>query len=315
MERIPVAAVVGPTATGKSRLAVELALRFHGEVVSADSMQIYRGLSIGTAQPTQEEMKGVPHHLVGFQAPEQPFSVADYVPLASECIREIRKRGHLPVLAGGTGLYVGSLLHRLTFSPGGRDDALRAELFRKAGREGPQALWEELRSFDPQSAERIHPNNIGRLVRGIEIFRTTGVTMTEQIERSRREPSPYDACLIGLDYRDRSKLYQAINRRVDSMMAAGLLQEAKRVLALPDGTTARQAIGYKEFLPYFEGRCSLEEAVEQVKRESRRYAKRQRTWFRHQEQTEWIEIDEKPDFMSVCHEAETILCGRGWSLP
>ncbi|QAT49847.1 tRNA (adenosine(37)-N6)-dimethylallyltransferase MiaA [Caproiciproducens sp. NJN-50] len=313
MERIPVAAVVGPTATGKSRLAVELALRFHGEVVSADSMQIYRGLPIGTAQPAKEERKGVPHHLIGFHDPEKPFSVADYVALASECIRGIRERGRLPVLAGGTGLYVGSLLRHLSFSPEGRNEALRAELLRRAGKEGPKVLWEELRSFDPQSAERIHPNNVGRLVRSIEIYRETGITMTEQMERSRREPSPYDACLIGLDYRDRCKLYRAIDLRVDKMMETGLLPEAEMVLNLPEGTTARQAIGYKEFLPYFEGKCGLTEAVEQVKRESRRYAKRQRTWFRRQEQAEWIEIDEEPDFLSVSQKAEEILCRKGWN--
>ena len=312
--RIPVAAVVGPTATGKSRLAAELALCFHGEVVSADSMQIYRGLPVGTAQPTQAEMKGIPHHLIGFLELEKPFSVADYTVLASECIRKIRERDRLPILAGGTGLYVGSLLRHLDFSPEGRDEALRAELLQKAEREGAQALWEQLRRIDPRSAERIHPNNVGRVVRAIEIYRVAGITMTEQMERSRREPSPYDPCLIGLDYRDRSKLYCAINRRVDVMMEAGLLREAERVLSLPSGTTARQAIGYKEFLPYFEGRCSLEEAVEQVKRESRRYAKRQRTWFRRQEQAEWIEIDEEPDFASVLRKAEDILLKKGWNL-
>ncbi|MCI1964899.1 MAG: tRNA (adenosine(37)-N6)-dimethylallyltransferase MiaA [Oscillospiraceae bacterium] len=314
MKQIPVAAVIGPTATGKSRLAVELALHFHGEVVSADSMQIYRGLPIGTAQPAREEMNGIPHHLIGFQNPEQPFSVADYVTLASQCIREIRERGHLPILAGGTGLYVASLLHHLNFSPEGRDEALRAALFRQAEERGPQTLWDELNSFDPQSAKRIHPNNAGRLVRAIEIYRTTGITMTEQIERSHREPSPYDACLIGLDYRDRSKLYDAINRRVDKMMRAGLLQEAKKVLSLPEGITARQAIGYKEFIPYFDKTSDLSEAVEHVKQESRRYAKRQRTWFYRQEQAVWIEIDEEPDFESVCRKAEAVLLKKGWKL-
>ncbi|MFU0833728.1 MAG: tRNA dimethylallyltransferase [Oscillospiraceae bacterium] len=314
MERIPVAAVVGPTATGKSRLAVELAIRFHGEIVSADSMQIYRGLEIGTAQPTKEEMKGIPHYLIGFQDPEQPFSVADYVKLASDCITDIWKRGRLPIVVGGTGLYVGSLLHHLHFAPGGRDEALRAALFRKAEEEGSAVLWEELKSFDPQSAERIHPNNVGRLVRAIEVYRLTGMTMTEQIERSRKEPSPYDTCLIGLDYRDRAKLYHAINIRVDAMMQAGLEREAQRVFALSERTTARQAIGYKEFFPYFRGECSLEEAVEQVKRESRRYAKRQLTWFRRQENAQWIFIDEEPDFSSVCARADEILRKKGWGM-
>ncbi|OCN03280.1 tRNA (adenosine(37)-N6)-dimethylallyltransferase MiaA [Clostridium sp. W14A] len=314
MDRIPVAAVVGPTATGKSWLAVELALRHRGEVVSADSMQIYRGLAIGTAQPAREEMRGVPHHLIGFQDPERPFSVADYVALASERIRQISERGCMPFLAGGTGLYVASLLRHRSFTPEGRDDVLRESLFHRAEAQGPLALWEELKGFDPRSAERIHPNNIARLVRAIEIYRTTGTTMTEQVERSRREPSPYDACLIGLDYRDRNRLYEAINRRVDSMVEAGLVREAERVLGLPAGTTARQAIGYKEFLPYFNGECSLEEAAEQVKRESRRYAKRQLTWFRRQEQVEWIYLDEEPDFGSVCRRADEILLKKGWVL-
>ena len=313
-ERIPVAAVVGPTATGKSRLAVELALQFHGEVVSADSMQIYRGLAIGTAQPAEREKRGVPHHLIGFQDPEQPFSVADYVTLASECIRGIRERGALPIVAGGTGLYVGALLHRLDFSPQRKDEALRAELFRKAKTQGPGSVWEELRAFDPESARRIHPNNVSRVIRAIEVYRKTGVTMTEQRKRSRRSPSPYDVCMIGLACRERAKLYAAIDRRVDAMMEAGLLKEAERVLALPSETTARQAIGYKEFLPYFEGRCSLGEAVEQVKRESRRYAKRQMTWFRRQENAEWIYLDEEQGFESVSRRAVEILRGKEWDL-
>lgn len=312
MERIPVAAVVGPTATGKSRLAVALALAFGGEVVSADSMQVYRGLPIGTAQPSEEERRGVPHHLIGFLPPGRPFSVADYVALASERIAGIYARGRLPVVAGGTGLYVSSLLHGVRFSPQGRDAALRGALLHRAETEGPEALWEELRSFDPQAAERIHPNNVGRVVRAIEIYRATGTTMTGQIERSRAEQPPYDVCMIGLDYRDREKLYEAIGRRVDAMMEAGLLKEAKRLLSLGDAATAAQAIGYKEFRPYFDGECSLSDAVEQVKRESRRYAKRQRTWFRRQEDAEWIEIDGYPDFDSVCSRACGILRKKEW---
>ena len=310
--RVPVAAVVGPTATGKSRLAVAIALEFGGEVVSADSMQIYRGLAVGTAQPTERERRGVPHHLIGFLPPGRPFSVADYVALASERIAGIHARGRLPVVAGGTGLYVSSLLHGIRFSPGGRDEALRSALLQKAEAEGPGALWEELRTFDPRAAGRIHPNNVGRVVRAIEVYRATGVTMTERIERSREEEPPYDVCMIGLDYRDREKLSEAIGRRVDAMMEAGLLKEAKRVLALGEAATAAQAIGYKEFGPYFDGECSLSDAVDEVKKETRRYAKRQRTWFRRQENAEWIEIDGYPDFDSVCRKAFEILRGKGW---
>lgn len=314
MEKIPVAAVVGPTATGKTRLAVELALRFGGEVISADSMQIYRDLDVGTAKPTAAEMRGVPHHLIDFLDPSQPFSVADYVRLASENITEIRKRGKLPIVAGGTGLYVRSLLGGLNFSPQGRDEALREKLREKAEREGPQALLEELRTFDPESAERIHPNNVGRVIRAIEVYRVTGVMMTEQMRRSRATPPPYDTAFIGLTYRDRAKLYRAIDRRVDDMMSAGLLREAQMVFSMELPCTAAQAIGYKEFFPYFRGECALEDSVAEVKRESRRYAKRQLTWFRRDASVEWLYADEFADFPALLSRACGIIQRKGWEL-
>ena len=312
MERIPVAAVVGPTATGKTRLAVGLALKFGGEIVSADSMQVYRGLNIGTAKPTPEEMQGVPHHLIGFLDPSQPFSVADYVGLASESIAEISRRGKLPIVAGGTGLYARSLLGGLSFSPQGRDDTLREELRRKAECKGPQALLEELRTFDPESAERIHPNNVGRVIRAIEVYRVTGITITEQMRRSRQVPPPYDAVIIGLTYRDRAKLYGAIERRVDGMMCAGLLKEAKAVFSMEHPGTAAQAIGYKEFFPFFRGECSLEESVAQVKRESRKYAKRQLTWFRRDGSVEWLCVDEFNGFQALLLRACEIIRRKEW---
>lgn len=311
---IPVAAVVGPTATGKTHLAVELALRFGGEVISADSMQIYRGLNIGTAKPTLEEMQRVPHHLVGFLDPSQPFSVAEYVHLASKAAADVRKRGKLPIIAGGTGLYVSSFLKGLNFSPEGRDDALRSLLREKAKRDGPQSLVEELRTFDPESAARIHPNNVGRVIRAIEVYRVTGVTMSEQMRRSREAPSVYDATVIGLTYRDRAKLYEAIDRRVDRMMEAGLLQEAESVYAMERPATAAQAIGYKEFFPYFRDECTLEESVETVKRESRRYAKRQLTWFRREESVEWLFVDEFDGFQPLFARACEIIRRKGWKL-
>lgn len=313
MNRIPVAVVVGPTATGKSRLAAALALAFDGEVVSADSMQVYRGIPVGTAQPTETEMRGVPHHLIGFLPLSETFSAADYTALAAASIEKIRERGRLPVLAGGTGLYVSSLLRGVRFPCGGGDGTLRAELFRRAEAEGPEALWKELHGLDPEAAEKIHPNNIGRTVRAIEICQTTGVTMTEQLRRSREKTSPYDACVIGLDYRDRRKLYESIGRRVDTMMERGLLDEARRVLSPGSATTAAQAIGYKEFGPYFRGECGLSEAVEQVKRGTRRYAKRQRTWFRHQENAAWIYLDDVPDFEGALRLACEILREREWA--
>jgi tRNA dimethylallyltransferase len=311
---VPVAAVVGPTATGKTHLAIELALRFSGEVISADSMQIYHGLNIGTAKPTLEEMQRVPHHLVGFLDPSKPFSVAEYVRLASEAAADVRKRGKLPIIAGGTGLYVSSLLKGVNFSPEGRDDALRSLLREKAERNGSQSLVDELRTFDPESAARIHPNNVGRVIRAIEVYRVTGVTMSEQMRRSREAPSVYDAAVIGLTYRDRAKLYDAIDRRVDRMMEAGLLQEAESVYTMEYPATAAQAIGYKEFFPYFRGECTLEESVETVKRESRRYAKRQLTWFRREESVEWLFVDEFKGFQPLLARACEIIRRKGWKL-
>lgn len=305
--KIPVAAVVGPTASGKSRLAVEIALCKNGEIISADSMQIYRGMNIGTAKPTAEEMCGVPHHLVDFAELSQPFSVADYVALASKCITEVHARGKLPVIVGGTGLYVRSLLHNIQFTENDRDESLRTQLSQKAVREGVQPLMEELGQFDPESAARIHPNNVARVIRAIEIYCTTGITMTEQLERSKRIPSPYHSCVIGLDYRNRQTLYDRINHRVDLMMENGLLEEAKEVLSRPNSQTAIQAIGYKELLPYYHGECTLDEAVERIKQESRRYAKRQLTWFRRDEDIHWIFVDDYSASAEVTGAAVQIL--------
>lgn len=308
-QNIPIAAVVGPTASGKSRLAVELALRFDGEIVSADSMQIYKGMAIGTAKPTEKEMRGVPHHLIDFADPEKPFSVAEYVELAAKCVRDIHKWGRLPILAGGTGLYVRSFLQNIQFTEEERDDAFRAQMAAKAECEGAQALWDELYRIDTESASRIHPNNVGRVIRSLEIYHTTGKTMTQQLEASRRFDPPYHACIIGLDFADRQVLYNRINARVDEMLALGLEREAREVLA-QSSKTAAQAIGYKEFLPYFAGNSSLEEAVDSIKQETRRYAKRQRTWFRRDKEIHWILADEHPDFSSVADEAARIL--RAW---
>lgn len=304
--RIPVAAVVGPTASGKSRLAVELALQRCGEIVSADSMQIYTGMAIGTAKPTAEEMCGILHHLIDFADPQTPFSVADYVKLAEQCVADIHARGKLPILAGGTGLYVRSFLQNVQFTEEDRDDALREALRERAQREGVQSLVDELRTFDPESAERIHPNNLGRVIRAIEIYHTTGLTMTRQLELSKTKPSPYDACLIGLDFLDRQKLYERINARVEDMLTAGLEEEAREVLA-QNPLTARQAIGYKEWIPYFQGECSLEEVAETIKQETRRYAKRQLTWFRRDEAIHWLHVDDYPDFAALASAALHIL--------
>ncbi|MDD5952815.1 MAG: tRNA (adenosine(37)-N6)-dimethylallyltransferase MiaA [Oscillospiraceae bacterium] len=304
---IPVIAVVGPTASGKSGLAVALAKWLNSEVVSADSMQIYREMTIGTAKPTAEEMDGVVHHMVDFLPMTESFSVADYVAMAGECLKDIARRGKIPILVGGTGLYVRSLLQNLDFSDGDKDPALRESLRKKAETEGPSALLEELRSVDPESAERIEMRNVPRVIRAIELYRTTGKTMTEHLRDSRKTPSPYVSCMLGLNYRQRQTLYDRINRRVDDMMEKGLLDEAKNIFQQPGGQTALQAIGYKELKPYLDGEISLSEAVEKMKQGTRRYAKRQLTWFRREEDIHWLYPDDYIDEASLVDAAKSVV--------
>ncbi|HCC00708.1 MAG TPA: tRNA (adenosine(37)-N6)-dimethylallyltransferase MiaA [Ruminococcaceae bacterium] len=295
MTQIPVLTVVGPTASGKTRLAVALAQRYHGEVVSADSMQLYRGMPIGTAQPTSEEMQGVPHHLIGILDPSASCSVADYVAMAGPCIAEIHARGHVPVIAGGTGLYVDSLLSGRKFEPGGRNDALRAELRREASEKGEKVLWERLAAMDPEIAAKLHPHNLGRIIRAIEVCETAGMTMSEMQRRSELAPSPYHAFKIGIRFAERETLYKRINARVDAMMEAGLLDEAKALLSHSnfEEMTASQAIGYKELAGYMRKEQTLEEAIDTIKRSTRRYAKRQLTWLNRAKDIFWIDADEK----------------------
>lgn len=292
-------AVVGPTASGKTALAVKLAKKYDGEIVSADSMQIYKGMDIASAKPTEDEKEGIPHHLMGFLEPTEEFSVSDYVKLASDTIDQIIVRGNLPIVCGGSGLYIRSLLNNISFSDEERNDELRAELNERYINEGGEVLLKELAEFDPESAARLDPSNSKRIVRAIEIYHTTGITMTEQIARSRLVPSHYDVIAIGLTFSDRAKLYERINDRVDRMMEAGLLEETERFYSDKKSITASAAIGYKELKPYLEGRMSLEAAVEKLKMETRRYAKRQLTWFRRDEYIKWIEVDTTDDLMAA----------------
>lgn len=307
MSLIPLVAVVGPTASGKTRLAVDIALRFGGEVVSADSMQIYKGMDIGTAKPSREEMRGVPHHMLDIVGPDEPYSVAQYVADAKKVIEDIHARGCLPVLAGGTGLYVSSLVDNVGFTKTERDDKLRESLAEKARLEGGEALLEQLREFDPRSAETLHKNNLGRIIRAIEVYRTTGVTMTEQRERSRRTPRLYRPCLIGLNFKDREKLYSRIDARVDAMMAAGLAGEVRSLLGrgIDEKTTAMQAIGYKELARAIKDGTDLSAAAKEIKLSTRHYAKRQLTWFRRDERIGWIEAD--ADYENICQRAFDII--------
>lgn len=302
-ETIPLLAVVGPTASGKTALAVSLAKQYGGEIVSADSMQIYREMEIATAKPSPEEQKGVPHHFIGCISMNEEYHVARYVQEAGNVIREIRARGRLPVLCGGTGLYVSSLIDNISFSEEKRDDRLRNELEEQMKREGAQAMLERLASFDPQMAASLHPNNKGRILRAVETYLLTGITMTEHIRRSREVPSPYEPCMIGIDYRERQKLYDRINLRVERMMEMGLLEETRRILSLPGGKTASQAIGYKELEPYLRGEISLEEAVSNLKQATRRYAKRQLTWFRRDKRIQWFYPDSYENWTDFCGDA------------
>ncbi|HJB98139.1 MAG TPA: tRNA (adenosine(37)-N6)-dimethylallyltransferase MiaA [Candidatus Acutalibacter pullicola] len=295
-KKIAVAAVVGPTATGKTALGLQLCQRLQGEIVSCDSMQIYQGLPIGTAQPTREEREAAPYHLVDFLPVEEPFSVSDYVQMASSTIGQIHDRGHLPVLVGGTGLYARSLLRGFSFEEGGRDEALRQRLFQEAETCGPQALYQCLQKLDPKSAQEIHPNNVKRVIRALEYIQLCGEPFSAQAERSQTAESPYRYGMLCLSFRDREKLYRRIERRVDHMLEQGLLEEAQafylRCQKAQRIPTAAQAIGYKELFPYFRGEVSLEEAVENLKRETRRYAKRQITWFSREKNAAFLYVDD-----------------------
>lgn len=292
MKKIPLVAVAGPTATGKTALGVAIAKLYGGEIVSADSMQIYKGMDIATAKPTEQEMQGIAHHMMGFLDPKEPYSVALYADAARKVIEEIHSKGKLPVLVGGTGLYISTLLNNIQLAEESGDEALRRSLLQRLNEEGPQKLLCELSTFDPESALRLAKEKNGkRIVRAIEIYRTTGRTMTSQLEHSRKTPSPYLDVRIGLKCRDRENLYCRINERVDHMLENGLLSEAKAFLAQESGQTAKMAIGYKELKPYFDGQCTLSEAVEKLKRETRRYAKRQLTWFLRDGKIHWIDTD------------------------
>ena len=255
-------------------------------------MQIYKYMNIGTAKPTVEEMDGVPHHMLDFLEPDQSFSVADYVVEAGRIINDIYSRGKMPVLAGGTGLYISSLINGVHFSEMRSDDKLRKELENTAAQKGAEYMHKTLEKIDPELAKKLHPNDMGRIIRAIEVFRLTGITMSEQQRQSLAKPPVYNALLIGLTFSDRQALYNRINRRVDIMLESGLLEEA-RMLGDKYSRTASQAIGYKELSLYLKGQETPEDAKEKIKQETRRYAKRQLTWFRRNEKINWFDMQEE----------------------
>ena len=295
--KIPLIAVVGPTASGKTTLAVEICKRYGAEAVSCDSMQIYKGMDIATAKPTADEMQGVPHHLIGFLSPDEPFSVAKYCDMARDIIFDIDRRNKKAVLVGGTGLYYTSLVDNIEFLPEETDFEYREMLKKEAEKNGAQCLLDKLFEIDPESAKELHVNNLGRIIRALEIYHTTGKTKTMQNEESLKNPSPFSVLPICLDARDRQYLYDRINKRVDIMIENGLVEEAKEYFASDIGRTAAQAIGYKELAPFFNNEKSFDECIENLKMQTRRYAKRQLTWFRRDERMNFIYID---DYSSSC---------------
>ena len=286
-----VLAVVGPTASGKTWLGVELAKIYGGEVISADSMQIYKGMDIASAKPSEAEKQGIPHHLMGFLDRDVSFSAADYVQLANEKIQDILFRGKLPIIVGGTGLYIDSLLENVKFSEGGSDEAYREELYAFARDNGNEALHARLAELDPEAAESIHPNNLVRVVRALEVCKVTGRRFSELKKESRLVESPYNSLIIGLNFEDRQKLYDRIDMRVDEMVKAGLTEEARQLWLERGMKTAANAIGYKELIPYFEGKAELSDCIALIKQETRHYAKRQLTWFRKNARIEWLFLD------------------------
>ena len=288
----------GPTATGKTRLGVALAHRLNGEVVSADSMQVYRDIAIGTARPTPEEMEGIPHHMLAVADPKESYSVARYVRQATACVEDILRRGKQPILVGGTGLYIDALCRGRTFSDHQPETGTRTRLQDRVTREGLPALWRELEQVDPESAARLHPNDQKRILRALEVWYDTGKTISQHNRETQAIPPRYNALTIGLAFQDRQAMWRRIDQRVDEMVAAGLEDEVRRLLTsgISPKCTAMQAIGYKEFTQALSGEMTWQEATDVVKLRSRQYAKRQLTWFGRNPNTRWVRWDDPPEF-------------------
>ena len=305
--------VVGPTASGKTKMGVALAQRFHGEVVSVDSMQIYRGMAIGTAAPTPEEMEGVPHHMIGVADPAEQWSAARFVAAADRCVQDILRRGKQPIFVGGTGLYLDALVRGSAFAAGQQGGPVRQALQQRLAREGAAALLAELAQVDPETAARLHLRDEKRILRALEIYRETGETISEHDRKSRETPDRYDALYIGLSFRDRQDLRERIDRRVDVMVEQGLLDEVQALLGsgLPRDATALQAIGFKQFLAVADGTAAVADAVEEVKLRSRQYAKRQLTWLRRNPDIHWILWEKEPDFPQALQNATEFLTAAG----
>lgn len=303
--------IAGPTASGKTALGVEMAKRLDGEVISADSMQIYRGMDIATAKPTPEEMQAVPHHLIGFLDRTENFSVADYTVLAAQKAEEIISRGKTPVVVGGTGLYISSFVNNIQFPEIKSDDEVRKRLRNEAAEYGNAVLFERLVQCDPESAAGLHENDLARVTRALEVFEVTGRKLSDWKRESTMYESPYDFTVTAICYDDRQVLYDRINRRVDVMKENGLVDEAYEIYRESGSIrTAHQAIGCKELVPYFENRATLEECIEKIKQETRRYAKRQLTWFKKEPDISWMEGDSSSDINFFIKKCENIIAKK-----
>lgn len=305
----PLLVLIGPTAVGKTKLSLDIAKAWNAEIISGDSMQVYRGMDIGTAKIPQEEREGIPHHLIDICDPDYAYSVADFQSEAVRCIDDISSRGKLPFIVGGTGLYVESVCYQYQFADTGSDEAFRLEQERYAQEHGTEALHKRLMDIDPPAAERLHPNDLRRVIRALEVHHLTGQTFSEQ-QAGQVKESPYELCIIGLTM-DRAELYRRIELRVDLMMEQGLVEEVERIAAkyrLPDNAVSMQGLGYKEIVQYLQGNCTLEAAVELLKRDTRRFAKRQLSWFRHMKDIHWIDMGE--NFHNNLAQIHDIIAGK-----
>lgn len=312
MAQARIVALSGPTACGKTRLGVLLARKFDGEVVSCDSMQLYRGMTVGTAAPTAEEMEGVPHYMVGVAEPEERYSVARFVREAEPCVEDILRRGKLPILVGGTGLYMDALIRGGGFAAGDASGEVRRQLYTRLEREGLAALYRELAAVDAEAAARLHPHDEKRILRALEVYGETGSTISAHNAGTRERADRYRPVRIALAYADRQEMKRRIDRRVEAMAEQGLLEEVEALAArgLDRSATAWQAIGYKEFLRVYDGEATVEEALEEVKLRTRQYAKRQLTWLRRQD-PHWILWGNGRDFAWALQKATEILTAEG----
>ncbi len=307
MKKIFLPVICGPTASGKTKLSIDIAKDINAEIVSADSMQIYKGMDIASAKPDTQEMQGIIHHMMSFLPLDKAFSVSDYVKAARTAIDDIVRRGKVPLVVGGTGLYISSLIDNIVFDDTGSDMEFREKMRKKAAEKGNEALLAELAEVDIEAAQRLHPNNLSRIIRALEVYHLSGKKISELQKESRAEPAPYTSCVIMLNYTDRTVLYERINRRVDVMVEKGLVEEARDFFTRDDYITASQAIGYKELKPYLDGEAELEECIDKLKQVTRNYAKRQITWFKKIRDIHMLDINTSDSYQDIFEKSKKII--------